>query len=128
MYVPADAVTLVAMSPTKTPFLYSAMLTFEPPLCVHVMFCEVPACQTCPPLGAVREIVEVSATVYAANFVPDWPEGLVTSTLYVPAARAGTITVSCVALFQMTDEAAVPPIITVAPFTKLLPVMMVLCA
>ena len=53
----------------------------------------------------------------------DWVSGLVTTTLFVPAVPAGVIAVSEVALTKTTLVAALPPIVTVAPFTKPVPVI-----
>ena len=53
----------------------------------------------------------------------DWVSGLVTTTLFVPAVPAGVIAVSEVALTKTTFVAALPPIVTVAPLTKPVPVI-----
>ena len=49
--------------------------------------------------------------------------GFVTTTLTAPAVRAGVVAVSWVALLKVTAVAAVPPKVTVAPETKLVPVI-----
>ena len=55
--------------------------------------------------------------------VPLWPSGLVTTTFTEPAVCAGVVTVRLVLLTKLTPIAAVPPKLTVAPDTKLVPVM-----
>jgi hypothetical protein len=51
------------------------------------------------------------------------PFGFVTTTLTAPAALAGVTAVSCVEFTKVTDVALVPPKVTVAPETKLEPVI-----
>ena len=53
-----------------------------------------------------------------------WLSGLVTTTLTAPAACAGVVAVRLVLLTKPTPVAAAPPKLTVAPDTKLVPVMM----
>src|ERR1035437_5957765 len=60
--------------------------------------------------------------------VPDCALGLVTATFLAPAVPAGVFAVSVVALTKPTLAAALPPTVTVAPLTKLLPVMMIAVA
>ena len=52
-----------------------------------------------------------------------WLSGLVTTTLTAPAACAGVVAVRLVLLTKLTPVAAAPPKLTVAPDTKLVPVM-----
>ena len=55
--------------------------------------------------------------------VPFWPLGLVTTRSTAPAAWAGAVAMIDVLLTAVTPVAAVPPRLTVAPETKLVPVM-----
>ena len=55
--------------------------------------------------------------------VPVCVSGLVTTTFTAPAACAGVVAVIDVLLATVTPVAAVPPIVTVAPDTKFVPVM-----
>ena len=55
--------------------------------------------------------------------VPVCVSGLVTTTLTAPAACAGVVAVIEVLLPKLTPVAAVPPIVTVAPDTKFVPVI-----
>ena len=52
----------------------------------------------------------------------DWESGLVTTTLLAPAAPDGVVAVMLVALTTVTFVDAVPPMVTVAPVTKPVPV------
>lgn len=52
-----------------------------------------------------------------------WPSGFVTITLTAPAAWAGVVASIEVELETITDVAAVPPKVTVAPVWKFAPVM-----
>ena len=54
--------------------------------------------------------------------VADWPPDSVTRTSRAPAVPAGVTAVIEVALAMTTLVAAVPPIVTVAPAAKLVPV------
>lgn len=87
---------------------------------------------TAPPLvdpdeGATAAIDGGGATgtsnVNAPAMRPLWPSGFVTTTSAAPAAWAGVIAVIDVALTTATFAAAVPPIDTVAPVAKPLPVI-----
>ena len=49
-----------------------------------------------------------------------------TATFFAPAVPAGVVAVIEVELFTPTFEAAVPPMVTVAPVTKLVPVIVTL--
>ena len=51
---------------------------------------------------------------------------MVTITLTVPAVPAGVVAVMVVELLTLTPVAALPPMVTVAPVTKLVPVMVTL--
>jgi hypothetical protein len=53
----------------------------------------------------------------------DWESGLVTITLLAPVVPDGVVAVILVELTTMTFVAAVPPMVTVAPVTKPVPVM-----
>ena len=53
----------------------------------------------------------------------DWESGLVTITLLAPVIPDGVVAVILVELTTMTFVAAVPPMVTVAPVTKPVPVM-----
>ena len=55
--------------------------------------------------------------------VPVCVSGLVTTTFTAPAACAGVVAVMDVLLPNVTPVAAAPPIVTVAPDTKFVPVM-----
>src|SRR5436190_1641213 len=68
-------------------------------------------------VGAVETYVNALASV------PLCASGLVTVTLTAPAAWAGVVAVIEVALVITTLVAAAPPIVTVAPATKLVPVI-----
>src|SRR5439155_866517 len=61
----------------------------------------------------VKPLVNVAACV----------SGLVTVTLAAPAACGGVVAVIVVAFVTLTPVAAVPPIVTVAPVTKFVPVI-----
>ena len=52
----------------------------------------------------------------------DWESGLVTITLLAPVVPDGVVAVMPVALTTITPVAAVPPMVTVAPVTKPVPV------
>ena len=54
-----------------------------------------------------------------------WPSVFVTVTFTAPAACAGVVAVMVVLLTTVTPVAAVPPKLTVAPATKLVPVMLI---
>jgi hypothetical protein len=51
---------------------------------------------------------------------------VVTITLTVPAVPAGIVALIVVELVTLTPVAALPPMVTVAPVTKLVPVMVTL--
>lgn len=55
--------------------------------------------------------------------VPVCVSGLVTTTFAAPAVPEGVVAVNCVALTNATFVAALPPMLTVAPETKPVPVM-----
>ena len=56
----------------------------------------------------------------------DWASEFVITTLFAPAVPLGVVAVSEVALPKTTLVAALPPIVTVAPLTKPVPVMAIL--
>ena len=58
--------------------------------------------------------------------VPFWVSGLVTTTSLAPALSAGVVAVRLVALPKTTLVAAVPSIVTVAPLTNPVPLMVML--
>ena len=76
------------------------------------------------PLDGDTEIT-VGATAYvkAPVPVPDRLLGFVTMTFCAPAVPAGAMTVIDVALTHVTPVAAVPPMVTVAPDTNPVPVI-----
>jgi hypothetical protein len=79
-----------------------------------------------PPVGLTPEIVGAGAVyVKAFDRVALPPSGFVTMTATAPAALAGVVAVSWVALAMLTFVAACPPTVTVAPVTKLVPVMVI---
>ena len=51
---------------------------------------------------------------------------MVTTTFFAPAVPAGVVAVIDVALLQVTPVAGLPPMVTVAPFTKPVPLMVTL--
>src|ERR1041384_6131239 len=55
--------------------------------------------------------------------VPDCTLGLMTATFFAPAGPAGGVAVNAGGLKKPTPVAALPPMVTVAPLTKLLPLM-----
>src|SRR2546426_334346 len=55
--------------------------------------------------------------------VPDCKLGSMTATFLAPAVPAGVFAVNVVGLTKPTPVAALPPMVTVAPLTKLLPLM-----
>jgi len=80
-----------------------------------------------PELGETPEIVGATVTgvlyVKPLALVPLCPSGFVTTTLTAPAACAGVTAVMVVLLVTLTLVAADPPIVTDAPETKLVPVI-----
>ena len=92
----------------------------------------VPVTVTEVPPAAGPEFGETPVTVGAgagAEYVnpparvPLCPLGLATTTLTIPAACAGVIAVIVVLFTTLTFAAAAPPIVTVAPATKFVPVI-----
>ena len=55
--------------------------------------------------------------------VPDCVDGLVTTISFAPAVLAGVTAVTVLLSTTAMLEAAVPPMVTVAPLTKLLPLI-----
>ena len=55
-----------------------------------------------------------------------WPSGFVTTTLAAPVVRCAVIAVIEVALTTLTLDGVTPPIVSVAPVTKFVPVMVTL--
>src|SRR5262249_33719505 len=75
------------------------------------------------PLLGVTLVTPGAGALYVKPLlrVPVCVSGFVTTTLTVPAAWAGVVAVSWVALTNVTFVAAVPPNVTVAPLTKFVP-------
>ena len=119
MVVAFTTVTLVAATPpiaTVAPFtkLVPVIVTGVPPA-------------VGPEVGAIFVTVS-GGPRYAKPFVsvPVFPSGFVTTTSTSPAACAPVVAVIVVWLTTVTPVAATPPIVTVAPSTNSVPVIVTL--
>lgn len=75
-----------------------------------------------PSVGETDDTAGGDMNVNPPTCVTD-PPAVVTTMSAAPAACAGVVTVSDVALLNVTELAAVPPMVTVDPEVKLVPVM-----
>jgi hypothetical protein len=121
------AVIVVAFTTVTPVAAVPPMVTVAPPTKPVPLIVTLVPPAVGPLVGAIPLTVGGGPTnVKQPAQLPDCASGFVTVTVAAPAACAGVVAVIVVAFTTVTPVAAVPPMVTVAPATKFVPVIVTL--